>query len=139
MDTNTKKKYLIAQCIHDKFVSEGGNVIEFDISSDLRKSCMLSSQCYKQDLKEQREQKVISEKSWKPKTKCEELENLKRHKTDLPNTIDNLLKSFESETLKANKEQSLQGYTKAASFLKVFIEKEKTLKYLEHAQENMEK
>ena len=35
---------------------------------------MLASQRYKQDLKEQREQKVNSEKSLKLKTKCEEFE-----------------------------------------------------------------
>ena len=38
---------------------------------------MLASQLYKQDLKEQREHKVNSEKSLKRKAKCEELENLK--------------------------------------------------------------
>ena len=75
----------------------------------------------------------------KHKTKCEELENLKRHETNLQNTIDNLRKSFESETLKADKEQNVQGFTKAASFLKSVIEKEKTLKDLEHAQERVEK
>ena len=53
---------------------------------------MLASQCYRQDLKEQREQKVNSEKSLKRKTKCEEFENLKRRKTDLQNTIENLQK-----------------------------------------------
>ena len=53
---------------------------------------MLASQCYRQDLKEQREQKVNSEKSLKRKAKCEEFENLKRRKTDLQNTIENLQK-----------------------------------------------
>ena len=53
--TNMKEKSLIAQrIIHDKIVSEGGKVSEFDIPSDLKKSCMLASQRYKQDLKEQR-------------------------------------------------------------------------------------
>ena len=40
----------------------------------------------------EREQKVNSEKSLKRKTKCEEFENLKRRKTDLQNTIENLQK-----------------------------------------------
>ena len=56
-----KEKSLTGQCIvYDKIVSKGGKVTEFDISSDLRKSCMLASQHYKQDLKEQREQKFNS-------------------------------------------------------------------------------
>ena len=59
--------------------------------------------------------------------------NLKRRKTDLQNTIVNLQKSFESETFKADKEQNVQSYTKAASFLKFVVEKEETLKDLEHA------
>ena len=42
-------------------------------------------------------------------------------------------------SLKTGKEQNMQGFTKAASFLKSFIEKEKILKYLEYAQENIEK
>ena len=54
------------------------------------------------NLREQREQKINSETSLKRKTKCEELENLKRCKTDLQNTIDNFRKSFESETLPQN-------------------------------------
>ena len=140
INTNMKEKSLIAQrIIRDKIVSEGGKVSEFGISSDLRKSCMLASQSYKQNLKEQREHKVNSGKSLKFKTKCEELENLKRRKTDLENTIDSLHKSFESETLKADKEQNVQGFTKGASFLKSVIEKEKALKDLEQAQENVEK
>ena len=62
---------------------------------------MSNGQRYKQDLKEQREQKVNPENSLKRKTKYEELENLKRRKFELQNTIDNLRKSFESETLKS--------------------------------------
>ena len=62
-----------------------------------------------------------------------------RRKTDLQNPIDSLRKSFESETLKDDKEQHVQGFTKAASFLKSVIVNEKTLKDLEHAQENVEK
>ena len=42
-------------------------------------------------------------------------------------------------SLKTGKEQNMQGFTKTASFLKSFIEKEKILKYLEYAQENIEK
>ena len=64
----------------------------------------------KQDLKEQGEQKVNSEKSLKHKAKCEVLKNVKRQfKTDFQNTIDDLRKSFESEPLKADKEQNVRG------------------------------
>ena len=131
---------MIAQrIIHDKIASEGGKISEFDISPDLRKSCMLASQHYKQDLKDQREQKISSEKSLKRKAKSDELENLKRRKADLQNTIKKLWNSFESETLKADKEQKVDRFTKAASFLKSVLEKEKTLKDIDNAQENIEK
>ena len=66
VDKNMKEKSLVAQhIIHDKIVSKGGKVSEFDISSDLRKCCMLASQHYKQDLKEHREQRINSGKSLK--------------------------------------------------------------------------
>ena len=55
VDINMKEKSLIVQhIIHDKIVSEGGKVSEFDIPSDLRKSCMLQTRRYKEGLKEQR-------------------------------------------------------------------------------------
>ena len=57
----------------------------------------------------------------------------------MQNTIKNLRNSFESETLKADKEQNVDGFTKAASFLKSVLEKEKTLKDIDNAQENVEK
>ena len=79
LDTNMKEASLTAErIIHDKTVSEGGKVSKFDISSDLEKNCMLASQRYRQDLKQQRKQKVNSEKSLKRKTECEELENLNK-------------------------------------------------------------
>ena len=79
LDTNMKEASLTAErIIHDKIVIEGGKVSKFDISSDLEKNCMLASQRYRQDLKQQRKQKVNSEKSLKRKTECEELENLNK-------------------------------------------------------------
>ena len=69
---------IVQRIIHDKIVSEGGKVSKFDISSDLEKNCMLASQRYRQDLKQQRKQKFNSEKSLKRKTECEELENLNK-------------------------------------------------------------
>ena len=79
LDTNMKEASLTAErIIHDKIVSEGGRVSKFDISSDLEKNCMLASQRYRQDLKQQRKQKVNSEKSLKRKTECEELKNLNK-------------------------------------------------------------
>ena len=60
---------------------------------------------------------------------------MEKHKIDLQNTIVNLRNSCESETLKVDKKQ----ITTTVSFLKSVVEKEKTLKVLEHAKENIEK
>lgn len=92
-------------------------------------------------MKEQKEQKVNSEKSLKRKTEFEELKNLKRHKTVLQNIIDNIRKSFECETLEACKEQNkiCRVLLRLLHFFKSVIEKEKTLKDLEHAQEKIKK
>ena len=85
-----------------------------------------------------RKEKINSEKSLKRKVKTEKLENIKRRKTDLQKTIKGLRKSFESETLKADKEQIVYGFNKVAAILKSVLEKEKTLKEIESAHENVE-
>ena len=139
VDTNMKEKSLIAQrLIYDKIVGDGINVSSFQITVELRKSCMLANQRYKQSLEVQRKEKINSEKSLKRKVKTEELENIKRRKTDFQKTIKGLRKSFESETLKADKEQIVNGFNKVAAILKSVLEKEKTLKEIESAHENVE-
>ena len=93
-DTNMKEKYLVSQCIvYDKITSGNINICSFAITSELRKICMLASQCYKEELKKAKKDKVRSEQSLKRKDKCEDLENFKRREADLQTTI-NVLKRF---------------------------------------------
>ena len=93
-DTNMKEKYLVSQCIvYDKITSGNINICSFAITSELRKICMLASQCYKEELKKAKKGKVRSEQSLKRKDKCEDLENFKRREADLQTTI-NVLKRF---------------------------------------------
>jgi len=93
VDTNMKENSLIAKhLIYDKIISGGTKVSEMEITPGLRKSCMLASQRYKQDLQSKKPRKSTQKKSLKRKRKCEELENLKRQ-SDLKATfVDNLLK-----------------------------------------------
>ena len=140
IDTNMKEKSLVSQrLIHDKILSENVNVSTFQISPELRKSCMLASQRYKQDLEKQKMEKIAQGEGLKRKLKCEELENLKRKKKELETTITDMRKGVETETLKADKNQDLAAMSKAAAILRAVKEKEKTLAVLCNAQENVEK
>ena len=140
IDTNMEEKSLVSQrLIHDKILSENVNVSTFQISSELRKSCMLASQRYKQDLEKQKMEKIAQGEGLKRKLKCEELENLKRKKKELETTITDMRKGVETETLKADKNQDLAAMSKAAAILRAVKEKEKTLAVLCSAQENVEK
>ena len=131
--------FSVNKLIHDKILSENVNVSTFQISPELRKSCMLASQRYKQDLEKQKMEKIAQGEGLKRKLKCEELENLKRKKKELETTITDMRKGVERETLKADKNQDLAAMSKAAAILRAVKEKEKTLAVLCNAQENVEK
>ena len=83
-----KEKSLVSQrIVYDKITSDNISISSFVITLELRKSCMLVSQRYKEELKKAKVDKVRSEQSLKRKAKCEELENVKRRKADLQTTI----------------------------------------------------
>ena len=85
---------------------------------------MLTSQCYKVELKKAKEDQVRSAQSLKCKVKCEELEKVKRRKADLQTTIRALRDSIEQETLSADKNQDLSAIYKAAALL-MSVERER--------------
>ena len=83
-----KEKSLVSQrIVYDKITSDNISISSFVITLELRKSRMLVSQRYKEELKKAKVYKVRSEQSLKRKAKCEELENVKRRKADLQTTI----------------------------------------------------
>ena len=51
MDTNVKEKSLLSQrIVYDKITSDNISARSFVITSEFQKSCMLASQCYKEEL-----------------------------------------------------------------------------------------
>ena len=78
---------------------------------------MLASQRYKEELKKAKEDKVRSQQSLNRRSKCEQLENVKRRKADLQTTINELRVSIEQETFSADKNQDLSAISKAAALL----------------------
>ena len=104
MNTNMKEKSLVSQrIVYNKITSDNVSISSIVITPELQKSCMLASQCYKEELKKAKEDKVRSEQSLKRKAKCEKLENIKKRKADLQTTINALRDSIEQETLSVDK------------------------------------
>ena len=78
MDTSMKERSLVSQhIVYNKITSYNISISSFVITPELWKCCMQASQCYKEELKKAKEDKVRSEQSLKRKAKCEELENVK--------------------------------------------------------------
>ena len=128
METNTKEKSLVSQrIVYDKITSNNISISSIVITPELRKSCMLASQRYNEELKKAKEEKVRSEQNLKRKAKCGELKNVKGRKADLQTTINALRDSIEQKNLSADKNQDLSAISKAAALLRSVKEKEKTL------------
>ena len=140
MDTSMKERSLVSQhIVYNKITSDNISISSFVITPELWKCCMQASQWYKEELKKAKEDKVRSEQSLKCKAKHEELENIKRRKAGLQTTINALVDSIEQETRSTDKNQDLSAISKAAVWLRSVKEKEKTLKGLEAAQDNIKK
>ena len=78
---------------------------------------MLDSQRYKEELKKAKQDKVRSQQSLNRRSKCDQLENVKRKKADLQTTNNGLRVSIEQETFSADKNQDLSAISEAAALL----------------------
>ena len=66
IDTNMNEKSLVAQrLIYDKLLSEDSKCYDFVIATNLRKTCMLASKRYKDDLEKQKTESTNMENSLK--------------------------------------------------------------------------
>ena len=83
IDTNMKDKSLVAQSlIYEKLLSEDLKCYDFVITANLRKSCMLASKCYEDDLKKQKAECANMENSHKRKAMVDKLETVKHSKQE---------------------------------------------------------
>ena len=78
-----KDKSLVAQSlIYEKLLSEDLKCYDFVITANLRKSCMLASKCYEDDLKKQKAECANMENSHKRKAMVDKLETVKHKKQE---------------------------------------------------------
>ena len=130
-----KEKSLVAQrLICDKLLSEGLKCYDFVITANLRKSCMLASKSYKDDLEKQKAERANMENSLKFKAIVDELETVKCRKQETEQTVKELRKTSDTELLKADEKQDDVAQSKAATFLKAAMQKEKVLEDLKIVQ-----
>ena len=134
-----KEKSIVSQrLVYDTLASSNVKVHEFQVSQELRKSCILACKKYKIDLAMEKDYRVMNSMELKRKRKFDEIENVKKQKMNLLKTIDSLKEGFERETLAADENQDLTCIAKAASLLRSKKEKENSLDVLNRAQKKLE-
>ena len=88
---NLSTSSLIAQrLVYDYLKSEGIKCHEFLLTPQCRKSCMLASSRYRAKLVEAKESSTYTEKNRKRKLKLDELDDVKRSKVSIQETIGKL-------------------------------------------------
>ena len=124
-----KDESLVSQRLVYDVLQKSEEVWEFPITPELRKSCKLA---YSRKLQDDERKKVEKEKSEKNQ-KREELEVVKQKKRNLEGSIKTLRDSLVAEAIASDgtsNNDHQEHITKAASFAKTLVEKEKTLKDL---------
>ena len=95
---------------------------------------MLASKSYKDDLEKQKAECANMENSLKFKAMVDELETVKCRKQETEQTVKELRKTSDTELLKADEKQDDVAQSKAATFLKAAMQKEKVLEDLKIVQ-----
>ena len=138
---NMKGRYLISQrIVYDTLQScYDGKVLDFQVTSELKKACRLAHQKYKPELENTRVAKKEDNVNRKRKLKQEEIQNIKKQKLNVEDAINALRESVNCEILAADQEQNLTRVSKVAAFIRMISEKEKTLRELTDAEKQLEK
>ena len=139
VDDNMKEKSLISQrIVYDTIHScYDGKVLDFQVTPGLRKACRLAYRKYKSEL----ENTITAKKdnvNLKRKLTREVIQNVKKQKLNDEDTINAVRKSVNCETFAADQEQNLR-VSKAAAFIRMISEKEKTLRELADAEKKLGK
>ena len=134
---NLETKYLISQrLVYDHLKSEQTKSHEFFITPECRKNCKLANGRYKVALQKAKENKEVTTKDLKRKSKLDEIDQVKKQKINIENTISELQNEIENETLAA--EENPTSLVKAASFVRSLREKRELLKSLNQSQSKLE-
>ena len=122
----------------EKLLSEDSKCYDFVVRANLRKSCMLASKSYKDDLEKQKAESTNMENFLKRKAMVDEVKTVKRRKQETEQIVKELRKSSDTVLLKADEKQKDVAWLKAAALLKAAIQKEKVLEDLIIAQLKIE-
>ena len=123
-----EKSFISQRLVYDSVQSRDLKLHKFVITTDLRKSCKLAHQRYKQELEDSKQQQKQASKDLKRKNKFDELEKVKKQKLDVQNWIDSLIAGITQETLNAEASQDRSNIVKAVSFVHSLQEKQYTEK-----------
>ena len=137
---NMKEKSITSQrTVYDGIQQHSSNkVSDFPISAEMRKSCSLSHQRYKNDLEKNKKEAVESDLILKRKSKDEEIQKVKQKISGIESCIKSVREEVFKETLLAVKKQDLVCAAKAASLSRTVKEKEETRKELVTALKKLE-
>ena len=125
--------------VYDFLLKSEKEIWDFPITRDLRKSCKLARQKKRIEDEKKDAEEQCSEQNLKRKMKNEEIQQIKKTKLDLEDTITSLKNSLVTEALASEGATGKDHATRAASFAKSLVEKEKTKKELDEIQEKLEK
>ena len=116
--------------VYDHISTNKINIHEYELPSDLLKSYKLSNRCYNADLEETKKQEKIGTVARKRKLIDEDIQVAKKKKDEVTKCIEVLKTDADKLSIEAEERANLDLLTKANSFRKTILEKEKVLKDL---------
>ena len=140
-DTYMEEDSLIAQrLIYDVLQKFDGDVSEFPITKELRKSCRQAHSKMQLDKEQKKVEEVKSDQQLKRKAKQEEIATLKKRKIELEKVVVSLKDALTKEAIASGTcgNKVKEHATKAAAFAKEMKEKENTLKELSLYEKKLE-
>ena len=129
-----QEKSLVSQrMVYDHNNSNKINIHEFKLPSDLLKSCKLSNHCFNAALEETKKQEKIGAVARKRKLIDKDIQVAKKKKGKVTKCMEVLKTDADKLSIEPEEGTNLDLLTKANSFRKTILEKEKVLKDLDYS------
>ena len=136
---NLQEKSLVSQrMVYDHIKSNKITIHGYELPSDLLKSCKLSNRRYNAALEDAKKQEKVDMVARKRKLIDEEIQVVKKKKDEVIKCIEVLKTDADKLSIEAEEKRNLDLLTKANSFRKTILEKEKVLKDLKDSIIKME-
>ena len=136
---NLQGKSLVSQrMVYDHIKSNKITIHGYELPSDLLKSCKLSNRRYNAALEDAKKQEKVDMVARKRKLIDEEIQVVKKKKDEVTKCIEVLKTDADKLSIEAEEKRNLDLLTKANSFRKTILEKEKVLKDLKDSIIKME-